>query len=121
MKNIILSLLIFGSLSARAEARSHRPFHCFYVTSNKTGQVSSSCYTTRATCSFQLGVTAKQLKVKHPEACFVSRETESFSIPTRYTTPAREVLPNHASCLEAFRVHQLAGDAPTLCHPTESR
>jgi hypothetical protein len=118
-------LFFFGARAHASERRHHRPdaYACYYVTSNRTGTVGSACYRSRRTCEFQLGIFVKQLGTVMPkERCFVSRETQSFTIEGAYmSVPMVEVLPNRASCVDAYNIHRAAGEEPTPCQPTHAR
>lgn len=120
------TLLVLLLLTSTAQARSHRAYHCYYVPHVEHGKAvtSSECFKTKPQCSKELALVLRHStdrKAISQAACFVSRETEKFTIPTWQATPLTFVLPNHASCLESFQTHQSAGDAPSFCRPTESR
>jgi hypothetical protein len=121
MKNTILALLVLVSISARAEARPRKAYHCFYLVSNKTGDVESACYASNKTCTSYLRMFAKAFKIQPPDGCFISRETQEITVPTSCAKPLHVILPNYASCLESYRFHLQSGESPTFCHPTESK
>lgn len=124
MKNIILFLaLIFAS--SPALARGHRAYGCYYVTHVEHGKavLSSECFRSVPRCRQELAAVLRHStdrKAVSQAACFVSRETQSFSIPTWQAKPLTFVLPNRGACLESYQARLAAGDAPTTCHPTES-
>lgn len=115
-------VVLLGLLAATPAYAKGRAYHCFYVVSHRTGEAESACFASKPKCETKLRSYSKLFR--HPrglDTCFVSRETQSFEVPVHTCRPQVVMFPNRATCLDFYNVHLQSGDAPTFCHPTESK